>query len=167
MYLNMYRAGRLNNPGRRGIARNDRSRERRQPWRIRQASSGAGRDDGEKEKNSLPVALSIDATGTMPQHHLLLIIHHARSERQEPVARWPNTPRHEAAAGRRPAKERGGRRQKAGAAWSTARTRCWPGHHPPPAVRHQAIITTAAQRPPGRLRTRISSPPFEDFGESS
>ena len=86
---------------------------RRQPWRIRQASSGAGRDDGEKEKNSLPVALSIDATGTMPRH-LLLIIHHARSERQEPVARWPNTPRHEAAAGRRPAKERGGRRQKAG-----------------------------------------------------
>ena len=34
-------------------------------------------------------------------------------------------------------------------------------------VRHQAIITTAAQRPPGRLRTRISPPPFEDFGESS
>ena len=151
MYLNMYRAGRLNNPGRRGIARNDRSRERRQPWRIRQASSGAGRDDGEKEKNSLPVALSIDATGTMPRH-LLLIIHHARSERQEPVARWPNTPRHEAAAaGRRPAKERGGRRQKAGAAWSTARTRCWPGHHPPatssPAPGHHHHRSPAAPRP--------------------
>ena len=106
-----------------------------------------------------------DAT-TSPAHHPPRTQRAAGAGRP---ARWPNTPRHEAAAaGRRPAKERGGRRQKAGAAWSTARTRCWPGHHPPPAVRHQAIITTtAAQRPPGRLRTRISPPPFEDFGESS
>ena len=115
MYLNMYRAGRLNNPGRRGIARNDRSRERRQPWRIRQASSGAGRDDGEKEKNSLPVALSIDATGTMPQHHLLLIIHHARSERQEPVARpggriRPGTRRRRQAGARLKKEEAGGKK---------------------------------------------------------
>ena len=136
MYLNMYRAGRLNNPGRTttptledlaGIIRR-RARRRRE------------------RKNSLPVALSIDATGTMPRH-LLLIIHHARSERQEPVARWPNTPRHEAAAGRRPAKERGGRRQKAGR----------PGAQ---RARGAGLATTRHQQ----SGTRPSSPPPQPSG---
>ena len=164
MYLNMYRAGRLNNPGRRGIARNDRSRERRQPWRIRQASSGAGRDDGEKKKIPFP---SPSASMRRERCHNIIscsssTTHAASGRSRSPGGRIrPGTRRRQAGAR---LKERGGRRQKAGAAWSTARTRCWPGHHPPPAVRHQDIITTtAAQRPPAvsarvfrRLLLRIS-----------
>ena len=156
MYLNMYRAGRLNNPGRTttptledlaGIIRR-RARRRRE------------------RKNSLPVALSIDATGTMPRH-LLLIIHHARSERQEPVARpggriRPGT-RRRRQAGARLKKEEAGGKKLGGLEHSTHAVLATSSP-----VRHQAIITTtAAQRPPGRLRTRISPPPFEDFGESS
>ena len=101
----------------------------------------------------------------MPQHHLLLIIHHARSERQEPVARpggriRPGTRRRQ--AGARLKKEEAGGKKLGGLEHSAHAVLATSSP-----VRHQAIITTAAQRPPGRLRTRISSPPFEDFGESS
>jgi hypothetical protein len=165
MYLNMYRAV----PTILGDAASPEMtvRERRQPWMIWQAS-GAGRDDGKKKKfpsRRMRVALSIDVDGndatTSPAYHP------PRSERQEPVAGWPtNTPRHEAAGVRqRPAKERreaggkklGGLEHSAHAVLATTNTSSpAPGHH-----HHRSPAA------PGRLRTRISPPPFEGFGESS
>ena len=135
---------------------------RRQPWRIWQASSGAGRDDGEKEKIPSP---SPSASTRRERCHDISCssstTHAASGRSRSPGGRIrPGTRRRQ--AGARLKKEEAGGKKLGGLEHSAHAVLATSSP-----VRHQAIITTAAQRPPGRLRTRISSPPFEDFGESS